>query len=150
LDAHGQDALNDYRSNFRRIPCIQWNEEGQATWWTFAGGRINHTLKYGIQSRHDWTVRVDNFKLRIEGDSLGKGTLSTVIDRLLSPEYWQEATTQNYLLNNMPNYRFSKFQQVLPAQYAFETIRSYLLDIEGISKLRGYRIEEEEAPAQED
>jgi ATP-dependent helicase Lhr and Lhr-like helicase len=83
-------------------------------------------------------VRVDNFKLRIEGDSLGKGTLSRVIDRVLAADYWQAETTQNYLMNNMPNYRFSKFQQVLPDRYAFETIRSYLLDIEGISKLREY------------
>jgi ATP-dependent helicase Lhr and Lhr-like helicase len=138
LDATGQEALNEYRSTFNKIPCIQWNEDGQATWWTFAGGRINHTLKYGIQGQKDWTVRVDNFKLRIEGDSLGKGTLSRVIDRVLAADYWQAETTQNYLMNNMPNYRFSKFQQVLPDRYAFETIRSYLLDIEGISKLREY------------
>jgi hypothetical protein len=35
----------------------------------------------------------------------------------------------------MPNYRFSKFQQALPAAYAFEVVQSYLLDIPGIFKM---------------
>ncbi len=42
---------------------------------------------------------------------------------------------QQYLLANLPNYRFSKFQQVLPSKYALELVQGYLLDIEGISKL---------------
>jgi ATP-dependent helicase Lhr and Lhr-like helicase len=140
LDPAGQAALDEYRSTLGQqitgFPAIEWDADGNATWWTFAGGRINHTLKYGIQGKHDWQVRVDNFKLRIEGDSLGVGTLSKTIDRVLSKKFWQEKTTRNYLMNNMPNYRFSKFQQVLPEEYAFEVIQSYLLDIEGIAKLR--------------
>jgi ATP-dependent helicase Lhr and Lhr-like helicase len=140
LDPAGQAALAEYRethgSQLSGFPCIEWDEDGMATWWTYAGGRINHTLKYGIQAGHDWQVRVDNFKLRIEGKSLGIGTLSRTVDRVLSTGFWQEQTTRNYLMNNMPNYRFSKFQQVLPEEYAFEVVQSYLLDIEGIAKLQ--------------
>jgi ATP-dependent helicase Lhr and Lhr-like helicase len=51
------------------------------------------------------------------------------------PEFWQAKSTQEYLLANLPNYRFSKFQQVLPDRYALEMVQGYLLDIEGISKL---------------
>jgi ATP-dependent helicase Lhr and Lhr-like helicase len=140
LDPAGKAALTEYRETHGQqlsdFPCIEWDEDGMATWWTYAGGRINHTLKYGIQAGHDWQVRVDNFKLRIEGKSLGIGTLSLTVDRVLSEKFWQETATRNYLMNNMPNYRFSKFQQVLPEEYAFEVIQSYLLDIEGIAKLR--------------
>jgi ATP-dependent helicase Lhr and Lhr-like helicase len=140
LDPAGQAALAEYRethgSQLFGFPCIEWDEDGMATWWTYAGGRINHTLKYGIQAGHDWQVRVDNFKLRIEGKSLGIGTLSRTVDRVLSAGFWQEQTTRNYLMNNMPNYRFSKFQQVLPEEYAFEVVQSYLLDIAGIAKLQ--------------
>jgi ATP-dependent helicase Lhr and Lhr-like helicase len=138
LDARGQEALDEYRAlqglQLESFPCIEWDGE-MATWWTFAGGQVNHTLKYGLQGRHDWKIRVDNFKLRIEGDSLGVGTLSNTIDRVLTKKFWQEPTTLNYLANNMPNYRFSKFQQALPAAYAFEVVQSYLLDIPGIFKM---------------
>jgi ATP-dependent helicase Lhr and Lhr-like helicase len=138
LDARGQEALDEYRAlqglQLESFPSIEWDGE-MATWWTFAGGQVNHTLKYGLQGRHDWKIRVDNFKLRIEGDSLGVGTLSNTIDRVLTKKFWQEPTTLNYLANNMPNYRFSKFQQALPAAYAFEVVQNYLLDIPGIFKL---------------
>jgi ATP-dependent helicase Lhr and Lhr-like helicase len=118
-----------------KFPAVVW-EGDQATWWTFAGGQINHTLKYGLQGRYGWKIRVDNFKLRIEGDSLGHSTLSVGIDRVLSAEFWREPSTLNYLLHNMPNYRFSKFQQALPEDFAFEVVQSYLLDIGGVSRLR--------------
>jgi ATP-dependent helicase Lhr and Lhr-like helicase len=138
LDARGQEALDEYRAlqglQLESFPCIEWDGE-MATWWTFAGGQVNHTLKYGLQGRHDWKIRVDNFKLRIEGDSLGVGTLSNTIDRVLTKKFWQEPTTMNYLANNMPNYRFSKFQQALPPAYAFEVVQNYLLDIPGIFKM---------------
>jgi ATP-dependent helicase Lhr and Lhr-like helicase len=139
LDADGQAALDDYRAmrgnQLQTFPAIEWDGE-EATWWTFAGGKINHTLKYGLQGGHDWKIRVDNFKLRIEGDSLGIGTLSLAVDRVLSQAFWAEPSTLNYLANNMPNYRFSKFQQALPDAYAFEVVQSFLLDIPGIAKLR--------------
>jgi ATP-dependent helicase Lhr and Lhr-like helicase len=138
LDARGQAALDEYRAvqglQLEHFPCIEWDGE-MATWWTFAGGQVNHTLKYGLQGRHDWKIRVDNFKLRIEGDSLGIGTLSKTIDRVLTKKFWQEPSTLNYLANNMPNYRFSKFQPALPSAYAFEVVQSYLLDIPGIFKM---------------
>ena len=51
-------------------------------------------------------------------------------------EFWQTKSTQEYLLQNLPNYRFSKFQQVLPDRYALEMVQGYLLDIDGISKLK--------------
>jgi hypothetical protein len=38
-------------------------------------------------------------------------------------------------LEKLPNYRFSKFQQVLPDQFALEMVKGYLLDIDEISKL---------------
>ena len=58
-----------------------------ARWWTFAGGRVNHTLKYGLEVAEGWKVVADNFQLRIEGDGIGHecvGRLSAdVVARLL-------------------------------------------------------------------
>ncbi len=140
IDRLAQVSINNYRADLgqklrSQQQCIEWEGE-QATWWTFGGGQINHTLKYGIQRSHDWKVRVDNFKLRIEGDSLGVGTLSKTMEEVLTTEFWQEPATISYLMNNMPGYRFSKFQQVLPDRFALEVVQSYLLDVPGVQKIR--------------
>jgi ATP-dependent helicase Lhr and Lhr-like helicase len=139
IDRAAQEAIDNYRADLgqqllNQKQCIEWNGE-EATWWTFGGGQINHTLKYGIQRSHDWIVKVDNFKLRIEGDSLGVGTLGKTIKKILTPKFWQEPATISYLMNNMPGYRFSKFQQVLPDAYALEVVQSYLLDVPGVQKI---------------
>jgi ATP-dependent helicase Lhr and Lhr-like helicase len=139
IDRLAQVAIDNYRADLGhklrdQTQCIEWEGE-QATWWTFGGGQINHTLKYGIQRSHDWKVRVDNFKLRIEGDSLGVGTLSKIMDEVLTTQFWQAPATISYLMNNMPGYRFSKFQQVLPDRFALEVVQSYLLDVPGVQKI---------------
>ncbi len=43
-------------------------EAGKAFWWTFAGGRINYTLKYALEVIGGWKVVADNLLLRIEGE----------------------------------------------------------------------------------
>jgi ATP-dependent helicase Lhr and Lhr-like helicase len=139
IDRLAQEAIDHHRTDLgqqllTKKQCIAWDGD-QATWWTFGGGQINHTLKYGIQRSHDWTVKVDNFKLRIAGESLGVGTLGKTIKKVLTPQFWQEPETISYLLNNMPGYRFSKFQQVLPERHALEVVQSYLLDVPGVQKM---------------
>lgn len=115
---------------------IYW-ESDRAIWWTFAGQRINQSLKYGLEYLYDWKIKVDNFNLSIVGDSLNSSALATAIEQILEPEFWQAQEIQNYLLDRIPNYHLSKFQQVLPDRYALEIVQNYLLDIDGISKLSG-------------
>jgi ATP-dependent Lhr-like helicase len=39
---------------------------GEFRWWTFAGGRINATLRYALQAvDREWTVIPDNFAIKI-------------------------------------------------------------------------------------
>jgi ATP-dependent helicase Lhr and Lhr-like helicase len=104
-------------------------------WWTYAGGRINRTLKYGLECLWGWEVRADNFQVTISGEHLTPAMFDSAIAEVTKPEFWQAKSMQEYLLANLPNYRFSKFQQVLPDRYALEMVQGYLLDIEGISKL---------------
>ncbi|MFB6374573.1 MAG: DEAD/DEAH box helicase, partial [Bradymonadaceae bacterium] len=51
-------ALQDRRNEFRDLLLIDdaplVTEEDRVTWWTYAGGRINTTLKYAIESLGDW------------------------------------------------------------------------------------------------
>lgn len=133
IDSVAQHALDEVRADLGRLLQgaslgIQM-ESDRATWWTFAGGRINHTLKYGLQFHHDWKIVADNFKLKIEGDSLGAGTLNLSIEQLSNFEFWKAPSTQDFIDTQLPQYRLSKFQQALPAMYSLEMIHNYLLDI---------------------
>jgi ATP-dependent Lhr-like helicase len=108
--------------------CIQY-EPDRALWWTFAGGQINHTLKYGLQYGHDWKIVADNFRLKIEGDSVGPATLGLALRDMRTQSFWDAPSLQRFILSELPEYRLSKFQQALPDQFALEMVRDYLLDI---------------------
>jgi ATP-dependent helicase Lhr and Lhr-like helicase len=98
-------------------------------WWTFAGGQINHTLKYGIQVKKEWKIVADNFKLKIEGSGLTPQSLQQIILDLSTKDFWQDASTQSFIKANLPNYRLSKFQSALPENNSLEIIDNHLLDI---------------------
>jgi len=105
--------------------------EGTARWWTFAGGRVNHTLKYGFEVACGWKVVADNFQVRIEGDAVGHETVREAIGRMASLEFWTEPTMRKAVLARLPGYRLSKFQDCLPEKFALEVIENYLLDVQG-------------------
>lgn len=136
LDKDAKLALNNCRQERREevVKRLIW-EEKKVRWWTFAGGKINRTLKYGLSHLWDWKVTADNFQIAIEGEHLTHATFDAAINEVVKPEFWQTEEMQQYLLENLPNYRFSKFQQVLPSNCALELVQGYLLDIEGVTKL---------------
>jgi ATP-dependent Lhr-like helicase len=106
---------------------LQLTEEG-ASWWTFAGGRINATLKYLLAVTQGWKVVADNFLLRIEGDGVTSDTVNAELARIVEkdvladPEVWKQVAAK------LPEYRLSKFQPALPDAFAVEVVAGYLLD----------------------
>jgi ATP-dependent helicase Lhr and Lhr-like helicase len=135
LDRDAKLVLDDCRLERRQevIDRVIWNEkQTQVSWWTFAGGRINRTIEYGLECLWGWDVRADNFQIRIKGEHLTPATFKEAIAAVTKPEFWRSRETQTYLAENLPNYQFSKFQSVLPDIYASEMVQSYLLDIEGL------------------
>ena len=133
IDEKSQLSLDEWRQELNPILncsglCIVIEEE-RVLWWTFAGGQINHTLKYGIQMQKDWKIVADNFKLKIEGSGITLQPLKQIIFRLSSDDFWKDTSTQSYIKVNLPNYRLSKFQSALPANNSFEMVKNYLLDI---------------------
>ncbi len=135
LDAHVAQHLREHRADLgdllRRSKTALQVEPGIARWWTFAGGRINHTLKYGFEIAAGWKVVADNILLRIEGDGIGHETVGEVIARMSASTFWTAETFRKSLLARLPNYRLSKFQDCLPEMLALETVERYLLDVEG-------------------
>lgn len=102
-----------------------------ARFWTFAGGRINHTLKYGFEVMCGWKVVADNFQLRIEGDGVGHESVRAALGKMTTIDFWSEPSMRKAVLARLPGYRLSKFQDCLPELFALEVIENYLLDVHG-------------------
>lgn len=134
IDEQTQAAVDTARADLgKRLRqsgghCIQYESE-QAIWWTFAGGQINHTLKYGLQYGHDWKIVTDNFRIKIEGESVGPSTVNLSLRKMRTPEFWNMPSTQDSILYALPEYRLSKFQQALPDSFSLEMVKNYLLDV---------------------
>ncbi len=129
--AHIAAKRDDLRELLRRSgPAVQI-VGNDVHWWTFAGGRINHTLKYGFDVAEGWKVVADNFQLRIEGDGVGHESVRTVIAKMAAQAFWHDAATRHAVLTRLPAYRLTKFQDCLPERFALEVIEHYLLDVEG-------------------
>jgi ATP-dependent Lhr-like helicase len=128
---HIEEKRGDLGDLLRRSgPAVQI-DDGVARWWTFAGGRINHTLKYGLEVAEGWKVVADNLQLRIEGDGIGHLAVSKAIARMTEPRFWDAPDMRRAVLARLPGYRLSKFQDCLPEPFALEVIERYLLDVEG-------------------
>ena len=135
---HIEEKREDFGDLLRRSGHAVQLDGGQAYWWTFAGGRVNHTLKYGFEVAEGWKVVADNFQLRIEGDGITHESVRAAIGKMMSPGFWDAPDTRRAVLARLPAYRLSKFQDCLPEKFALEVIERYLLDVEGTVRwLRG-------------
>ena len=113
-------------------------------WWTYAGGQINHALRYGLTLLEpDWTLVADNRLLRIEGPGASVNRLADHLSKLGDEAWWSNPDTQERLLANLPEYRLSKFQRALPRRQAMELVRDELLDIAGAARVCGRVLEGE-------
>jgi ATP-dependent Lhr-like helicase len=120
------------RSAGRSLPSQIAERAGH--FWTFAGGQINHTLKYAIELTTGWKVIADNVQLRVEGAGITHTTLDEAIDKLRVPAFWASEETRKALFARVPDFRLSKFQQALPPACETEVVSMYLLDIEGTQR----------------
>lgn len=101
-------------------------------WWTFAGGRINATLRYAIEALGtDWKVVPDNYGLKLRGDDLSLVRFREMLTELKDVEFWANAQLWRDVAESLPNYRLSKFQPLMPPWVEREVVASYLLDVAG-------------------
>jgi ATP-dependent helicase Lhr and Lhr-like helicase len=140
LDDPTQQVLATCRSEQRTTiqqPLV-WVNEQKANLWTYAGGKINRTLKYGLEHHWGWQVTANNFQITITGEHLTPASLIKALREVSQSTFWQTPEMQAFLLERLPGYRFSKFQQVLPPEFALEVVQSNLLDIPGLVKASTY------------
>jgi ATP-dependent helicase Lhr and Lhr-like helicase len=109
---------------------VQIADDG-TRWWTYAGGRINQTLRHAIAEMTGWKVVNDNFRLRFEGDGVSHATVVKAIEALAVPSFWEDAGLWQRIVARIPPYRLSKFQAALPPRFELELVGRYLLDLDG-------------------
>ena len=104
-------------------------------WWTFAGGRINATLRYALESLgNGWKVIPDNFLIKVRGDGLSKHRFDEALKKLRTPDLWKNDEIWQAVATPLPEYRLSKFQALMPPWVEREVIAQYLLDVEGAAE----------------
>ena len=106
--------------------------DDEIRWWTFAGGRINATLRYALEAvGGDWKVIPDNFLIKVRGDELDISRFREALSRLREIEFWENDALWAGVATSLPNYRLSKFQPLMPPWVEREVVASYLLDVAG-------------------
>jgi ATP-dependent helicase Lhr and Lhr-like helicase len=138
VDQAGKDALAEWRNDLGNLLRSASNglrqEDSVVRWWTFAGGRINQTLKYALEWKQGWKVIADNFSLRIEGNGISQAAVEEQIAAFRVPGFWTAEETQQKLMAKVPQYRLSKFQQALPERWQTEMVGGYLLGFAATEK----------------
>ncbi len=106
--------------------------DGEIRWWTFAGGRINATLRYALEAVGDnWKVVTDNFLIKVRGENLDRLRFGEALTRLREFEFWENDKLWAEVAQSLPSYRLSKFQPLMPPWVEREVVASYLLDVAG-------------------
>ncbi|HRI06506.1 MAG TPA: DEAD/DEAH box helicase [Nannocystaceae bacterium] len=107
-------------------------EAGEIRWWTFAGGRINSTLRYAIEALGtERKIVPDNFGVTIRGEDVTAHGFGELLERLEDPEIWEDEKLWRDVAATLPSYRLSKFQPLMPPWVEREVVASYLLDVAG-------------------
>jgi ATP-dependent Lhr-like helicase len=118
----------DLRPTLARAEPTVVYDGAAARWWTWAGGRINHTLKHAIELETGWRVVADNFHLRLEGE-VTPTTVNPILAKLGTDAFWSSPGLAASMIAKLPEYRLSKFQPALPDAVARELVATYLLDV---------------------
>ncbi len=135
LDPAAARAITDHRALMHEALHAPDGVEvfdDELRWWTFAGGRINATLRYAIHALEpDWQLSPDNLMVRMRGESVSVARFEAVRVRLREVGLWQDEALWGEVAEALPNYRLSKFQPLMPPAIAREVVARYLLDVPG-------------------
>jgi ATP-dependent helicase Lhr and Lhr-like helicase len=130
--------LTERRDSLGRLlahgqPAVEIDDE--IRWWTFAGGRINSTLRYGLGTLLPGVQIIpDNFLLRLRGDDLSYPRFQEALATLRTPAFWENEELWSGVFDSLPGYRLSKFQPLMPPWVEREVIARYLLDAAGAER----------------
>ena len=135
LHPGARDVLTEERARFEGVLSprrggVEFDQD-ELRWWTFAGGRINATLRYALEAiEPTWKVVPDNYVVKIRGD-FDDGRFRAARLQLQDPEFWENEALWQGIASSLPNYRLSKFQPLMPPWVEREMVADFLLDVAG-------------------
>jgi ATP-dependent Lhr-like helicase len=135
LDPSSAAILETYREGLGAFLRLSHDgietDTGELRWWTFAGGRINTTLRYALEAVDpSWKVIPDNYVLKLRRDGIQRQDLDRALVQLRRRELWDDEDLWHRIAASLPNYRLSKFQPLMPPWIDREIVAGYLLDLE--------------------
>ncbi len=144
LDDAAAAALDGWRAELAQVfasgaPLLE-EVDGAVRWWTFAGGKINATLRHALETvgpatnGSDWKVVPDNFRLEVRAPGIKLGAVEEAIEALRSAEFWTDGAFWADVVATLPSYRLSKFQPFMPPAVEREVVGKYLLDVPGAQR----------------
>jgi ATP-dependent Lhr-like helicase len=139
VDKPSYAAIESWRADLgdllRRSHSFAVQQDDRAVrLWTFAGGRINHTLKYAIELIGGWKAVADNFALRIDGDGVSHATVDAALKKMRKAGFWENGEMRTAIRARVPPFRLSKFQRALPPEAETEFVARSFLDFEGAAR----------------
>lgn len=105
-------------------------EEQEMTWWTYAGGRINKTLRLALSRFFGCEIVSNQLSLRFVETVLNEASLREALAAIASPDWWQDQANLAALLQGLPEQRLSKFQPCLPEHLQRQLLAREYLDPE--------------------
>ncbi len=95
LDDAAWAVLSEQRASMREVISSERGgvefDNGEIRWWTFAGGRINATLRHALEAvAGDWQVISDNFLVKVRGAAVDRDRFRDALGRLGEPEFWED------------------------------------------------------------
>lgn len=101
----------------------------QLIWWTYAGGRVNSTLRYALAYELGCEITSNNYCLRFDIDVLSERTIRARIGDMSQVGYWQDPKRMEAIRRQLPALRLSKYQPCLPEQLQGELLAKEFLDL---------------------
>ncbi len=135
LDPKSQARLAALREDRRELlngayAPIEYNEKG-VIWHTWAGGRINHTLRTVFKIELNADAQTGNEYVRVNCDRSTVKIYLETIARMSDPEYWENPELLKKIDALAPNYRLSKFQPYLPEPLRLKFVAGAVFDVDG-------------------
>jgi len=122
-----QDRKAFYSSVFAPIAF----DEKSITWWTWAGGNINNTLRTVFLIEFAAEAQASNEYVKVKNGNKILTRMKETITRMSDPSYWENPDLLRNIHAMVPNYHLSKFQPYLPEPLKLKLVADTIFDIEG-------------------
>lgn len=150
LDADAEAYLQEVRQDkgeFLRsaFAPVEADEKG-ITWWTYAGGYVNNTLRYAFRVAlgERAEVQATNRTVRLLSETLPVTEFWQLVDAMTLDGYWERPDLLDQIVSILPDYRLSKFQEYLPTKLSRRLVADTILNVP--DTLRFLREEWSKAP----